>query len=104
MSEAIDASSIMSMLRKRLDTVDVTVDSRETSEVTQVGDGIAYVAGLRTAMAGDLLQCTSASSCEGGYGIAQTLAEGIALAGEMIDSGRALAKLEEFVAFTNEME
>ncbi len=38
------------------------------------------------------------------YGIAQTLAEGIALAGEMIDSGKALAKLEEFVAFTNEME
>ena len=38
------------------------------------------------------------------YGVAQTLAEGIELAAEMIDSGKALAKLNEFVAFTNEME
>ena len=38
------------------------------------------------------------------YGIAQTLAEGIELAEEMIDSGKALAKLDEFVKFTNEME
>ena len=38
------------------------------------------------------------------YGIAQNLAEGITLAGEMIDSGKALQKLEEFVAFTNRME
>ncbi len=38
------------------------------------------------------------------YNIAQTLAEGIKLAEEMIDSGKALAKLEEFVRFTNEME
>ncbi|MBE6479067.1 MAG: F0F1 ATP synthase subunit alpha [Olsenella sp.] len=73
MSEAIDASSIMSMLRKRLDTVDVTVDSRETSEVTQVGDGIAYVAGLRTAMAGELLQFTSSATGKVVYGLAQNL-------------------------------
>lgn len=38
------------------------------------------------------------------YNIAQTLAEGIKLAEEMVDSGKALAKLEEFVRFTNEME
>lgn len=38
------------------------------------------------------------------YGIAQNLAEGIELAAEMIDSGKALRKLEEFVKFTNEME
>ena len=73
MSEAIDASSIMSMLRKRLDSVDVTVDSRETSEVTQVGDGIAYVAGLRTAMAGELLQFTSSATGKVVYGLAQNL-------------------------------
>ncbi|MBQ6491753.1 MAG: F0F1 ATP synthase subunit alpha [Atopobiaceae bacterium] len=73
MSEAIDAFSIMSMLRKRLDTVDVTVDSRETSEVTQVGDGIAYVAGLRTAMAGELLQFTSSATGKVVYGLAQNL-------------------------------
>lgn len=38
------------------------------------------------------------------YGIADTLAEGIQKAGEAIDNGSALAKLEEFVKFTNEME
>ncbi|MBR2087478.1 MAG: anthranilate phosphoribosyltransferase, partial [Oscillospiraceae bacterium] len=38
------------------------------------------------------------------YGIAQNLAEGIELAAEMIDSGKALEKLNEFVKFTNEME
>ena len=38
------------------------------------------------------------------YGVAQTLGEGIELAAEMIDSGKAFAKLNEFVAFTNEME
>ena len=38
------------------------------------------------------------------YGVAETLADGIKLAAETIDSGKALAKLDEFVAFTNEME
>ena len=38
------------------------------------------------------------------YGIAETLADGVKLAAETIDSGKALAKLEAFVRFTNEME
>ena len=38
------------------------------------------------------------------YGVAKTLADGIKLAADTIDSGKALAKLDEFVAFTNEME
>ncbi len=38
------------------------------------------------------------------YGVAKTLADGIRLAAETIDSGKALAKLDAFVAFTNEME
>lgn len=38
------------------------------------------------------------------YGIAETLAEGIQKAREAIDNGSALAKLDEFVKFTNEME
>ena len=73
MSEAIDASRIMSVLRKQLETVDMTVDRRESSEVTQVGDGIAYVAGLKTAMAGELLQFTSSSTGKQVYGLAQNL-------------------------------
>lgn len=38
------------------------------------------------------------------YGVTETLADGISLAAETIDSGKALAKLDEFVKFTNEME
>lgn len=37
------------------------------------------------------------------YGIAETLADGVKLAAEQIDSGRALEKLEEFIRVTNEM-
>ncbi len=38
------------------------------------------------------------------YGAAETLAEGIRKAAEAIDDGSALAKLDEFIKFTNEME
>lgn len=38
------------------------------------------------------------------YGVAETLADGIQIAAQTIDSGKALAKLDEFVRFTNEME
>lgn len=38
------------------------------------------------------------------YGVADTLADGIQKAAEAIDNGSALAKLDEFVKFTNEME
>ncbi len=38
------------------------------------------------------------------YGVADTLKDGIAKAAEVIDNGSALAKLDEFVKFTNEME
>ncbi len=37
------------------------------------------------------------------YGVTETLADGIALAAQTIDNGKALAKLDEFVRFTNEM-
>jgi anthranilate synthase/phosphoribosyltransferase len=37
-------------------------------------------------------------------GRAETLADGIRMAGELIDSGKALEKLEEFIRVTNEME
>ena len=38
------------------------------------------------------------------YGIAETIQEGIEKAREAIDNGSALAKLDEFIKFTNEME
>ncbi len=38
------------------------------------------------------------------YGITETLQDGIKKAAEVIDNGSALAKLDEFVKFTNEME
>jgi len=38
------------------------------------------------------------------YGVADTLADGIQKAAEAIDNGSALAKLDEFIKFTNEME
>lgn len=38
------------------------------------------------------------------YGVTETLAEGVKLAAETIDSGKALEKLNAFVRFTNEME
>ncbi len=37
-------------------------------------------------------------------GKAETIADGIALAAEQIDSGKALAKLEELIVFTNQMD
>ena len=38
------------------------------------------------------------------YGVADSLHAGVQLAAETIDSGKALAKLDEFVKFTNELE
>ncbi len=38
------------------------------------------------------------------YGKVESIAEGVALAAEMIDSGKASAKLEQFIDFTNHME
>lgn len=38
------------------------------------------------------------------YGVTETLADGVKLAAETIDSGKALEKLNAFVRFTNEME
>ncbi len=69
----IDADHIMKVLRKRLDEMDVTVDCRELSSVVEVGDGIVHVAGLKTAMAGELLHLTSSATGKSVYGLAQNL-------------------------------
>ena len=71
----IDADSIMDVLRGKLQGISATVDRRESSYVLEVGDGIAHVAGLKTAMAGELLRFTSSTSGKSVYGLAQNLEE-----------------------------
>ena len=73
---SLDASQIMDVLHERLADIDVTVDRRELSTVVEVGDGIAHVSGLKTVMAGELLQFTSVSTGKSVYGLAQNLDEG----------------------------
>ena len=70
----ITAQSIDEALKKQLDQLNVSVESREVGTVIQVGDGIARVDGLCDAMAGELLEFIG----EGGktvYGLAQNLEE-----------------------------
>ena len=70
----ITAQSIDEALKKQLEQLNVSVESRGVGTVIQVGDGIARVDGLRDAMAGELLEFIG----EGGktvYGLAQNLEE-----------------------------
>ena len=70
----ITAQSIDEALKKQLEQLNVSVESRDVGTVIQVGDGIARVDGLRDAMAGELLEFIG----EGGktvYGLAQNLEE-----------------------------
>ncbi len=70
----ITATSIDEALRRQLDALNTSVESREVGTVIQVGDGIARIDGLKDAMAGELLEFIS---CEGQtvYGLAQNLEE-----------------------------
>ena len=52
----ITAQSIDEALKKQLEQLNVSVESREVGTVIQVGDGIARVDGLRFALAGELLE------------------------------------------------
>lgn len=70
----ITAQSIDEALRKQLDALNTSVESREVGSVVQIGDGIARIDGLKGAMQGELLEFTG----EGGkivYGLAQNLEE-----------------------------
>ena len=74
MTDVISSEKIMETLRANLAAINATVDRQEASVVTEVGDGIAHVSGLKTAMAGELLEFMG----EGGktvYGLAQNLEE-----------------------------
>ena len=82
----IDASVIMNGLRKELDEISFFVDRQEASTVAEVGDGIARVLGLRSAMSGELLRFTSSATGRNVYGLAQNLDEdevGAVLFGEV---------------------
>ena len=73
MSESISSTQIMDTLRDQLSQINATVDHQEASVVTEVGDGIAHVTGLKTAMAGELLKFTSSATGRDVYGLAQNL-------------------------------
>ena len=82
----VDASVIMQTLRSELEAMQPTVERQEASTVAEVGDGIAHVTGLRTAMSGELLRFTSSATGRSVYGLAQNLEEnevGAVLFGEV---------------------
>jgi F-type H+-transporting ATPase subunit alpha len=70
----ITASSIDAVLRRQLDAIRTSVESREVGTVIQIGDGIARVDGLKGAMSGELLEFVAQ---DGGivFGLAQNLEE-----------------------------
>ena len=71
--ERIDATTIFEALRAQIEATPIAAETHESSVVTGVGDGIAYVSGLQHAMAGELLQFTSGRSGKFVYGLAQNL-------------------------------
>ena len=86
MTDKISSAEILSTLRQQLSQNNATVDQQEASVVVEVGDGIAHISGLKTAMAGELLQFTSSATGRSVYGLAQNLDEsevGAVLFGEV---------------------
>ena len=84
--ESMMAASIMDMLHTRLDNLELVAETHESAPVIEVGDGIAHVAGLKTAMSGELLQLTSSATGKNVYGLAQNLEEdevGVVLFGDV---------------------
>ncbi|MDJ1122619.1 F0F1 ATP synthase subunit alpha [Olsenella sp. YH-ols2217] len=72
-NSAINADTIASVLRGKLDAMHTAIDTQDVSRVIEVGDGVARVSGLRSAMAGELLDFTSSLTGEHVYGLAQNL-------------------------------
>ena len=80
------AGSIISELERRLNAMELKPETHEAATVIEVGDGIAHVAGLKTAMSGELLKLTSSATGKNVYGLAQNLEEdevGVVLFGEV---------------------
>lgn len=70
---AINADTIANILRVKLDAMKAAIDTQDVSRVIEIGDGVARVSGLKSAMAGELLDFTSAMTGEHVYGLAQNL-------------------------------
>ena len=86
MYDSIMARNIMETLQARLDGMELKPETHEAGEVIEVGDGIAHVRGLKTAMSGELLQLTSSSTGKSVFGLAQNLEEdevGVVLFGDV---------------------
>lgn len=73
MSETLNAQDIAKKLQEQLTSLSATVDTHEVSTVDEVGDGIARVSGLKSAMAGELLEFKSSDTGETVFGLARTL-------------------------------
>ena len=70
----ITAQSIDELLRKQLENINTSVESRETGTVMQIGDGVARVDGLKGAMSGELLEFIGEDGSTV-YGMVQNLEE-----------------------------
>ena len=70
----ITASDIDQILREKLASLQTSVETREFGHVIQIGDGIARVTGLKSAMAGELLEFVAHDGTTV-YGLAQNLEE-----------------------------
>ena len=84
----INSQKILENLRANLNNINARVDHQEASVVAEVGDGIAHVTGLRTAMAGELIRFISSSTGRDVYGLAQNLDRdevGVVLFGDVED-------------------
>ncbi len=84
----INSQKILENLRANLNNINAMVDHQEASVVAEVGDGIAHVTGLRTAMAGELIRFISSSTGRDVYGLAQNLDRdevGVVLFGDVED-------------------
>ena len=51
----INADTIASILRGKLDAMTAAIDTQDVSRVVEIGDGVARVSGLRSAMALSLI-------------------------------------------------
>lgn len=86
----INADSITHVLRTKLQDLATPIDTQDVSTVIEIGDGVARIAGLKSAMAGEMLEFTSSLTGKHVYGLAQNLDEtevGAVLFGE-VDSIR----------------
>lgn len=70
---AVNTDDISRTLQSRLEGLTAAVDTREVSNVIEVGDGIARISGLTSVMAGELLELKSSETGATVYGLAQNL-------------------------------